>query len=188
MKRIAALAVWIPLLWAQADRSSVRAVTAVRHWSLGDVTRVAVEVSAEFNFHSEHLHNPERVYFDILDARPHIGQHPLYSESLDDNRVNRLRVAETTPGVTRIVLDLAGPSDVTTSQLANPDRLMIEVRSGPSPAMPPAAPRTPEPAPPGTAAHPGAVQGRPDRSRHAPGKGHRGGGGSGLGGNGDGGA
>ncbi|MGO9260917.1 MAG: N-acetylmuramoyl-L-alanine amidase [Bryobacteraceae bacterium] len=146
MKRMAALAVWIPLLWAQADRSGVLAVTAVRHWSLGDVTRVAVEVSAEFTFHTDRLHNPERVYFDISNAVPHIGQHPMYSELLeDDSRVVRLRVAETIRGVTRVVLDLAGPSDVTTSQLANPDRLIIEVRSGPGPVMPPHMPRTTEP-------------------------------------------
>ena len=142
MKRLASLAIWIPLLLAQDDRSGVRTVTAVRHWTQGDVTRVAVEVSADFKFHTDRLHNPERVYFDILDSHPRIGQKVFYTESLDDLRVKRLRVAETTPGVTRIVLDLAGPSDINTTKLANPDRLMIEVRVGAPTAIPTAAPPT----------------------------------------------
>ena len=148
MRRIAALALWTPLLMAQADISAVRTVSAVRHWSLGDVTRIAVEVSADFTFRTERLHNPERVYFDILNSRPRVGQRPIFSETLDDDpRVKRLRVAETTPGVTRVVLDLSGSLNVTTSQLANPDRLMIEVRAGaPATAAPPtAAPPTATP-------------------------------------------
>ncbi len=151
MKRMAALAMAIPLLWAQADRGGARTITAVRHWSLGDVTRVAVEVSGDFKYRTDSLHNPERVYFDILNARPHIGSHSLFSISLDDDeRVKRLRVAETSPSVTRIVLDLAGPSEVTTTQLANPDRLMIEVRAGKGPTIPVTPPTATEPVP----AHP----------------------------------
>ena len=138
MKRLAALAWGVSLLFAQADNTGVRTVSAVRHWSLGDVTRVAVEVSGDFTFHTEQLHNPERVYFDILNSKPRMGQRVMYTESLDDARVKRLRVAQTTPGVTRIVLDLSGPLAVTTSQLANPDRLIIEVRNAPPPT--PSAP------------------------------------------------
>jgi N-acetylmuramoyl-L-alanine amidase len=150
MRRLAALAISLPLLWAQSDQP-VRTVTAVRHWTLGDVTRVAVEVSAEFKYYTERLHNPDRVYFDILDSHPRVGQRPFFKESLNDQRVKQLRVAETTPGVTRIVLDLAGSLQVTTSQLANPDRLIIEVRAGAAPTgptTPTTAPDTAEPAPP----------------------------------------
>ena len=49
-----------------------RTVTAVRHWSLADVTRVAIEVSGEFEYRTDRLHNPERVYFDILNTRPRL--------------------------------------------------------------------------------------------------------------------
>jgi N-acetylmuramoyl-L-alanine amidase len=153
MKRIATLALSIPLLWAQSERTGERIVTAVRHWAQGDATRVAIEISSDFKFRSDQLHDPERVYFDILDAKPRIGKptfyRTFYSESLDDNRVKRLRVAETAPGITRVVLDLAGPSEVTTTQLANPDRLMIEVRNAEvrnAPATP--ATQTSEPVPP----------------------------------------
>ena len=168
MKLIAALAVSVSLLIAQAERPASHLVTAVRHWSLSGVTRVAIEVSGDFHFRTERLHNPERVYFDILDARPRIGSRRFYSEDLDDKRVTRLRAAETVPGVTRVVLELGADVEVGTSQLANPNRLIVEVRGGapgapgspvstippetafalpPAPAMAPAVPTVEPPAP-----------------------------------------
>jgi N-acetylmuramoyl-L-alanine amidase len=131
MKRFAALAISVPLLLGQAPRDL--AVTAVRHWSLSEVTRVAIEMSGEFQFRSDRLHNPERVYFDILNSRPRIASRPGYSETLEDRRVKRIRVAETVPGVTRVVLDLAEGVAVSSSQLSNPQRLVVEVRSTAAP-------------------------------------------------------
>jgi N-acetylmuramoyl-L-alanine amidase len=168
MKLIAALAVSVSLLIAQAERPASHLVTAVRHWSLSGVTRVAIEVSGDFQFRTERLHNPERVYFDILEARPRLGSRRFYSEDLDDKRVTRLRAAETVPGVTRVVLELGADVEVGTSQLANPNRLIVEVRGAapgspgapgptiapetafalpPAPAMAPAAPTVEPPAP-----------------------------------------
>jgi N-acetylmuramoyl-L-alanine amidase len=153
MKLIAALAVSVPLLFAQTDRSALHSVTAVRHWSLNGVTRVAIEVSGDFQFRTDRLHNPERVYFDILDARPRMGSRRLYSEDLDDKLVKRIRAAETRPGITRVVLELNADVDATTSQLANPNRLIIEVRAAaPAAAVPPeitsALPASVQPSPP----------------------------------------
>jgi N-acetylmuramoyl-L-alanine amidase len=130
MKLIAALAVSVSLLVAQTERPALHSVTAVRHWSLSGVTRVAIEVSGDFRFRSDRLHNPERIYFDILDARPRMDSRRFYSEDLDDKLVTRIRAAETVPGVTRVVLELSGDVEATTSQLANPNRLIIELRGG----------------------------------------------------------
>src|SRR5947209_8008116 len=103
MKLIMALAVSIPLLAADTTRSRTELVTAIRHWSLTDVTRVAVEISGEFEFHTDRLHNPERVYFDILNSRPRLESHLGLAEELDDKLLKRIRVAQTVPGVTRVV-------------------------------------------------------------------------------------
>ncbi len=139
MKLIAALAVSVPLLVAQAESPALHSVTAVRHWSLSGVTRVAIEVSGDFRFRSDRLHNPERIYFDILGARPRMDSRRFYSEDLNDKLVTRIRAAETAPGVTRVVLELNGDVEATTSQLANPNRLIIELRgAAPGLAIPPA--------------------------------------------------
>ena len=147
MKHVAALAISFSVLMAQSDRSPLRNVTAVRHWALPEVTRVAIEVSGDFKFKTDQLHEPERVYFDILNARPSFENRRLYSESVSDKILQRIRVAETQPGVTRVVLDLSSSVDIATSQLTNPSRLMIEMRVA-APITPPTAtlsPRLPSP-------------------------------------------
>ncbi len=116
------------ILAGQSSNPPLRSVTAIRHWALSETTRVAVQVSGEFEFRYDRLHNPERVYFDILNSRPRLDSRRFYKAAFDDKLVTGVRVAETIPGVTRIVLDLTGPVEITTSTLTNPDRLMIELR------------------------------------------------------------
>ena len=62
---------------------------------------------------------------------------------MDDKLVTGVRVGETLPGITRVVLDLAGSAEATTSQLTNPYRLMIEVRAGTTLAIPTATSTAP---------------------------------------------
>lgn len=139
MKLLAAVAITATILAGQPSRSQLHSVTAVRHWALSETTRIAIEVTGDFKYRTEHLHNPERVYFDILDARPRFNGKRLFKESLEDKLVTGIRVAETQPGITRVVLDLVGPVDITTSQLSTPDRLIIELRRGVAPPIPTAA-------------------------------------------------
>ncbi len=103
-------------------------VTDVRFWSLYDATRVAVEVTGEFEFRYDRLTSPDRIFFDISGVKP--ARVPKGTEKIPvgDQRVKQIRVAETQPGTTRIVLDLEGPVEAVASQLSNPSRLMIEVR------------------------------------------------------------
>ena len=133
MKRLAVLSVLCWALGAQSGSAPAASVTAVRHWSLGDVTRIVVEVSGDFHYRSDRLHNPERIYFDIVNARNALGVR-FYAENVSDPVVNRIRVAEANPGTTRVVIDLAGDVRATTTQLANPGRLIIELRNVPAPA------------------------------------------------------
>ncbi len=124
------------------------AVTAVRYWSLGESTRVAVEVSGDFQYRHDRLSNPDRIYFDITGAKPALSKERIHTIPVDDGLLKQIRVSETQTGTTRVVLDLKAPADFTASQLANPDRLVIELRQrGPSAeAAPPAEVRTPVPA------------------------------------------
>src|ERR1700729_2203557 len=119
----------------QAAAADILQVSAVRFWSLSEATRVVIEVSGEFEYHSERAHNPERVFFDILRARPRIEGRRIYSPDVNDKVVKRVRVAETLPGVTRVVLDLGNAADYSATQLSNPDRLVMELRT-PVPVAP----------------------------------------------------
>jgi N-acetylmuramoyl-L-alanine amidase len=143
MKPLAALAISATMLFAQEDRVALHSVTAIRSWSLADVTRIAVEVSGDFKFRTDRLHNPERIYFDIRGAVPRLDGKRFWSKEIGDKLVQRVRAAETSPGTTRVVVDLAGPVEASTSQLSNPNRLIIELRAGTGPAIPTGT--TPEP-------------------------------------------
>jgi N-acetylmuramoyl-L-alanine amidase len=135
---------------ALCSSSSQLEVTAVRFWTLPEATRVAVETNGEFRFRSDKLENPDRIFFDLLGAKPRMGVRGIHTTTVGDKLLKRIRVAETQPGMTRIVLDLETPAvDYISSQLSNPDRLVIELRpvgshpissSRPAPELEPAPP------------------------------------------------
>ena len=133
--RLAALALFAPLVLAQSSRET--AVTAVRTWPTADGTRIAIEVSGRFEFKYDRLHDPDRAYFDIKGARPSIDGRRLWSRQVADKLVQRIRVAETAPGVTRVVVDLTGAVEVNPSVLTKPYRLMIELRAAAPAAVTP---------------------------------------------------
>jgi N-acetylmuramoyl-L-alanine amidase len=131
MTRLAALAVAFPVLYAQTVQATQHTVTGVRHWEVGEVTRVAVEVSGDFETRSDRLHDPERLYFDILSARPLIHGKRAYTEEIGGRFLTRIRIAETRPGITRVVLYLTEGTQATTSRLINPERLIVELKAAP---------------------------------------------------------
>ncbi len=111
-------------------------VTAIRFWSLGDVTRIAIESDGDFSIRSDRLENPDRLFFDLVGAKPNLGTKGMAVIPVSDALVRQIRVAETQHGVTRVVLDLVRSADATTSHLDNPNRLIIEVRaSGAAPPL-----------------------------------------------------
>lgn len=120
------------LLPAQ-ESTEVRHVKAVRFWTQGDVTRIAIETDGEFRVHSDHLQNPDRLFFDLIGTRPTLGQKGITVIPVSDRLVRQIRVAETQHNVTRVVLDMVGDAETITSRLENPDRLIIELRT-PAPA------------------------------------------------------
>src|SRR6266852_7278893 len=113
---------------AETRRASPFEVTAVRCWTLADTTRVAIEITGEVHVRSDRVQNPDRIFFDFVGARPSIDGKRLYSAEVGDKLLKRIRVAETAPGVTRVVLDLESPTEYTVSRLDNPNRMIIELR------------------------------------------------------------
>jgi N-acetylmuramoyl-L-alanine amidase len=111
-------------------------VTSVRFWSLGDTTRVAIETNGDFRFRSDRLRDPERLFFDLLGVKPADGNGKMHTIPVGDGILKQIRVAETQPGTTRVVLDLDSAVEYKASQLSAPERLVVELRrvgAGPSP-------------------------------------------------------
>lgn len=108
-------------------------VTAIRFWSLAGVTRVAIETNGEFQFKSDRIANPDRLFFDVIGATPHLGAKGIIVKQVNDQLLKRVRIAQNVPGGTRVVLDLEGDVEYTASPLGNPDRLIIELRRAGAP-------------------------------------------------------
>lgn len=128
-RRIVALALLIAGWLLAAEPKETHHVKAVRFWTLGDVTRIAVETDGAFQVRSDRLENPDRLFFDLVGTQPNLGDKNLTVIPVSDHLVRQIRVAETQRNVTRIVLDMEGPAVATTSHLDNPNRLIIELRA-----------------------------------------------------------
>ena len=128
-RRIAAVALSIAGVLLAAEPNETHHVKAVRFWTLGDVTRIAVETDGGFQVRSDRLDNPDRLFFDLVGTQPSLGDKNMTVIPVSDHLVRQIRVAETQRNVTRIVLDMEGPAVATTSRLDNPNRLIIELRA-----------------------------------------------------------
>src|SRR5580658_5005093 len=116
LRRLHGMAALLGLLPAfAATNTGIIQVTAVRSWSHADSTRVIVQTSGPFEYKSDRVHNPDRLYIDILKSRPWIDHKRIATHTVNDSLVRRVRIAETTPGTTRIVFDLASPAELNIS-------------------------------------------------------------------------
>jgi len=101
-------------------------VTAIRHWSTPDYTRVAIDLESEVKFGSQRIANPDRIFFDLRDtklASTLVGK----SFDVDDGFLKKIRVAQFQPGRTRVVLEVDSLSDYEAFLLPNPYRLIIDI-------------------------------------------------------------
>jgi N-acetylmuramoyl-L-alanine amidase len=136
LKLVLGLAVALALQRAGAEPLKV---TDVRFWSLGDVTRVAIQTNGEFRYRFDRLPNPDRLFFDLLGTKPPAGNGGVHVIPVSDRLLKQIRVAETQRDITRVVLDLEPGVEYTASQLSNPDRLVIELRPAGGKSVPEAS-------------------------------------------------
>jgi N-acetylmuramoyl-L-alanine amidase len=139
-------------------------VTGVRHWSTSVYTRVAIDLGDEVQYEAARVPDPDRIFFDLHGAKlsPELIGRSI--DVTDDGFLKRIRAAQFSNDVTRIVLDVSDVSDYSAFLLPNPYRLIIDIhgrkpgslntqqlaQAPPPAAAPPviqpnSAPRTPAP-------------------------------------------
>lgn len=116
---------------AAAAPSGGNAVTAVRYWTLGDVTRIVVQTTNDFEYRRDRVPNPDRLFFDLSETWVRLGKKGISTFPVHDSRLKRIRIAETSPGIARVVFDLEDAVEYTASLLSNPPRLIVELRQNP---------------------------------------------------------
>lgn len=111
---------------AESHSRRLPRVTAIRHWSTPDYTRVAIDLESEVKFGSQRISNPDRIFFDLRDtklASTLVGK----SFDVDDGFLKKIRVAQFEPGRTRVVLEVDSLSTYEAFLLPNPYRLIIDI-------------------------------------------------------------
>ncbi len=134
----------------------VALVSGIRHWSTPVYTRIAIDLQDQVAYQAARVPGPDRIYFDLYGARLDPGLNGKSTEVIDDGFLKRIRAAQFSNNVTRIVLDVSSVSDYSAFLLPNPWRLIIDIHglkpgasqttnlaSTPPSAQPPA--RTPAP-------------------------------------------
>ncbi|PYV34900.1 MAG: hypothetical protein DMG22_04180 [Acidobacteria bacterium] len=126
-------------------------VISVRRWVGPNYTRIVINIDGEVQFDARRLVSPDRLVFDLANARPDVSLvgNPL---SVEDGFLKQVRVALYRPNVTRVVLDVERIQDFSVFSLPNPFRLVIDVHGPPR-----EAPRTERAA--GAPATPAATKG-----------------------------
>jgi N-acetylmuramoyl-L-alanine amidase len=101
-------------------------ITGIRHWSSDDSSTVAIDLQDQVQYEAHRLTSPERIYVDLLDTGL---AHGLFGKVIEvsDPVLQRIRIAQPKPGVTRVVLDTKGASNYSVSMEQSPFRLVVEV-------------------------------------------------------------
>jgi N-acetylmuramoyl-L-alanine amidase len=102
-------------------------VRDIRHWSNPTYTRVVIDVEDEVQYRFGRLHNPDRLYVDLLRSQlaPQLQGRPL---EVSDDMLKGIRAGQNQPDVVRVVLDLKSIHDYHVFTMADPYRLVIDIK------------------------------------------------------------
>ncbi len=115
---------------AAEKRHGLAQVTGIRHWSTPNYTRVAIDLGDDVTYEAARVPNPDRIYFDLHGTR--LAQQ-LVGKSFtvtDDGFLKRVRAAQFTNDMTRVVLDVNHVTEYSAFLLPNPYRLIIDIHGG----------------------------------------------------------
>jgi N-acetylmuramoyl-L-alanine amidase len=105
-------------------------VTGIRHWSTPNYTRVAIDLGDDVTYEAARVPNPDRIYFDLHGTR--LAQ-DLVGKSFsvtDDGFLKKIRAAQFSNDMTRVVLDVNDVTEYSAFLLPNPYRLIIDIHGG----------------------------------------------------------
>jgi N-acetylmuramoyl-L-alanine amidase len=107
-------------------------VQRIRVAANGDATRVTIDLEDSVVYTSGRIANPERIFFDLHAARltPEVARGNV---RVDGGLLTAVRVAQNHSGVVRVVLDVNGVKDYSSSLMYHPAQLLIDLYGAPQP-------------------------------------------------------
>ncbi|MGC2291457.1 MAG: N-acetylmuramoyl-L-alanine amidase [Candidatus Acidiferrales bacterium] len=114
----------------ESDNGTPR-ILDVKTWNAANAVRIVVTLDGTIAFNASRIASPDRIYFDLHRAQltPAVAKRDL---DVKDGLLKSVRIAQNKAGVVRVVLDVDGAHDYTARLIANPYRLVIEIRNKPA--------------------------------------------------------
>ena len=113
---------------SESSSENLIEVRSLRHWSTPEYVRIVIDLSGPVEFSKGRLSNPERLFFDLKNAKTAKGLQASYA--VNDKVLKAIRIGQFNTNTARIVLDLELTDyDFKVFNLEDPSRLVIDVFS-----------------------------------------------------------
>ena len=139
-----------------AKNAGPASIIDIRHHSENGATRIVLTFDNQIQLKYDRLERPERLYFDLLDARVSNDFIGGVTVDVNDGLVKSARLAQNRSNKARLVLDLKRAVSMDLIWLDNPARLAIDIRDPSAQPVQRAESTTPAPTPPAVLAEPAA--------------------------------
>ncbi len=109
-------------------------VTSIRHWSTPDYTRVAIDLEQEVKYEAGRVPSPDRIFFDLHNTKlaPELVGKTF---EVGDGFLRKIRVAQFSAQLTRVVLEVDDVAEYSAFLLPNPYRLIIDIHGKQQPGI-----------------------------------------------------
>ena len=111
---------------SDATSHKVAHLTAIRHWSTPDYTRVAIDLEQEVQYKAGRVPHPDRIFFDLYGTKLSsdlVGK----TFEVETGFLHKIRVAQYKLNMARVVLDVDDVAEYSAFLLPNPYRLIIDI-------------------------------------------------------------
>jgi N-acetylmuramoyl-L-alanine amidase len=112
---------------AAVKRAKLPLVTSIRQWATPDYTRVAIDLEDEVKYEAGRVSGPDRIFFDLHDAKLAPELIGKSFEVNGDGLLKKVRVAQFSLTMTRVVLEVDSLAEYSAFLLPNPYRLIIDI-------------------------------------------------------------
>jgi N-acetylmuramoyl-L-alanine amidase len=112
---------------APSNRDRPASITDIRYWSNSSSTRIAIDLEDQVKFQVVRVPNPDRIFFDLSDTHLISRLDGKSVAVTDAGFLKRIRSAQYSGDVARIVLDVSSSAGYSAFFLPNPWRLIIDI-------------------------------------------------------------
>jgi N-acetylmuramoyl-L-alanine amidase len=109
-----------------ANAASTTAIKSISIAPFGNHTRVSIVSDGKIQFSKGSLTNPARIFFDLKDVQ---FDHSLINKTInvEDRFLKQVRIAQFTPDLARLVLDLGDAQEITSSETSESFGVVVDL-------------------------------------------------------------